>query len=65
MVLLPIDSIQVHQEKINEIDKLMKSIYRLIVYSRYHLDDDRIFWVLKMLKWRHRMKKKRRSIYCI
>ena len=40
MVLLPIDSIQVHQEKINEIDKLMKSIYRLIVYSRYHLDDD-------------------------
>jgi hypothetical protein len=40
MVLLPIDSIQVHHEKINEIDKLMKSIYRLIMYSRYHLDDD-------------------------
>lgn len=40
MILLPIDRIQVHPEKVNEIDKVMKSIYRLIMYSRYHLDDD-------------------------
>lgn len=40
MVLLPVDIIQVNKEKIDEIDNLLKSIYRLIIYSRYHLDDD-------------------------
>ena len=40
MELLPIEIIQVNQKKISEIDLVMKSIYRLIIYSRHHLDDD-------------------------
>jgi len=40
MELLPIHIIQLNQSKINEIDKVIKSIYRLIIYSRHHLDDD-------------------------
>jgi Fic family protein len=40
MELIPIEVIHVDQKKINEIDNLVKSIYRLIIYSRYHLDDD-------------------------
>jgi Fic family protein len=40
MELLPIEIIQVNQKKIDEIDNLIKSIYRLIIYSRHHLDDD-------------------------
>lgn len=40
MELLPIEVIQVNQAKIHEIDHLVKSIYRLIIYSRNHLDDD-------------------------
>jgi hypothetical protein len=40
MELLPIEIIQINQKKIVEIDNIIKSIYRLIVYSRYHLDDD-------------------------
>lgn len=40
MELLPIDFIHVNHQKIKEIDKVVKSIYRLIIYSRYHLDDD-------------------------
>ena len=40
MELLPVEEIKVNQIKINEIDHLVKSIYRLIVYSRHHLDDD-------------------------
>lgn len=40
MELLPIDFIQVNHQKIKEIDKIVKSIYRLIIYSRDHLDDD-------------------------
>jgi hypothetical protein len=40
MFLLPVENIHINQEKITEIDKILKSIYRLIIYSRYHLDDD-------------------------
>lgn len=37
---MPIELIQVNQKKIDEIDRLVKSIYRLIIYSRHHEDDD-------------------------
>ena len=40
MKLLPVEIIQINQNKIDEIDKIIKSIYRLIIYSRHHLDDD-------------------------
>lgn len=40
MELLPIGEIRVNQAKINKIDHLIKSIYRLIIYSRHHLGDD-------------------------
>lgn len=40
MRLLPIEYIEINHQKIDEIDKIIKSIYRLIIYSRYHLDDD-------------------------
>ena len=40
MKLLPIENIQINHKKINEIDTIWKSIYRLIIYSRYHFDDD-------------------------
>jgi Fic family protein len=40
MELLPVDVIKINQTKINKIDHLVKSIYRLIIYSRHHLDDD-------------------------
>lgn len=40
MELLPIEIIKINQKKIDEIDNIIKSIYRLIIYSRYHLDDD-------------------------
>jgi Fic family protein len=40
MELLPIQIIQVNKTKIEEIDSIIKSIYRLIIYSRDHLDDD-------------------------
>jgi Fic family protein len=40
MDLLPVEIIQINQKKIDEIDNVVKSIYRLIIYSRHHLDDD-------------------------
>ena len=40
MKLLPIEKIQINYEKIKEIDYIVKSIYRLIIFSRYHEDDD-------------------------
>ncbi len=40
MELLPVEIIKINQKKIDEIDNIIKSIYRLIIYSRYHLDDD-------------------------
>jgi Fic family protein len=40
MILLPIDIIDVDQKTIREIDEVIKSIYRLIIYSRHHSDDD-------------------------
>lgn len=40
MKLLPIEAIQINYEKIKEIDFMVKSIYRLIIFSRYHEDDD-------------------------
>ena len=39
MKLLPIEEIQINYEKIKEIDFVVKSIYRLIIFSRYHEDD--------------------------
>ena len=40
MELLSPENIEVNHQKITEIDNTIKSIYRLIIYSRYHLDDD-------------------------
>ena len=40
MELLPVKEIKINQAKIDKIDHLVKSIYRLIIYSRHHLDDD-------------------------
>ena len=40
MELLPVEEIKINQTKINKIDYIVKSIYRLIIYSRHHLDDD-------------------------
>lgn len=40
MKLLPIEKIQINYEKIKEIDFMVKSIYRLIIFSRHHEDDD-------------------------
>jgi hypothetical protein len=40
MNLLATETIQINYEKIKEIDYIVKSIYRLIVFSRYHEDDD-------------------------
>lgn len=40
MELLPIKEININQTKIDRIDHIVKSIYRLIIYSRHHLDDD-------------------------
>lgn len=40
MELLPVDLIQINNSKISEIDNVIKAIYRLIIYSRYHSDDD-------------------------
>lgn len=40
MQLLPVKIIHINRKKIAEIDSIIKSIYRLIIYSRHHLDDD-------------------------
>lgn len=40
MELLPIEEIRINHSKIDKIDHIIKSIYRLIIYSRSHLDDD-------------------------
>ncbi len=40
MELLPVETIVINQGKLNEINRIVKSIYRLIIYSRFHLDDD-------------------------
>jgi len=40
MKLLAIETIRINFEKIKEIDNEVKSIYRLITFSRHHLDDD-------------------------
>lgn len=40
MELLPLEIIKINQNKIDKIDRIIKSIYRLIIYSRHHLDDD-------------------------
>ncbi len=40
MELLPVESIKINIKKIKEIDGLIKKIYRLIIFSRLHYDDD-------------------------
>ena len=40
MQLLPVEIIHINHKKIAQIDNIIKSIYRLIIYSRLHLDDD-------------------------
>jgi len=40
MELLPVGIIKTNQSKLDEINGLMKAIYRLILYSRLHDDDD-------------------------
>jgi hypothetical protein len=43
MFLLPIDQINVDHRKITELEDKVRAIYRLIIYSRYHLDDDLLY----------------------
>jgi Fic family protein len=50
MELLPVKEIKINQTKINKIDHLIKSIYRLIIYSRHHLDDDLLDTYLKSVQ---------------
>ncbi len=40
MELLPLESIQLNNNKIDQIDCLIRKTYRLIVFSRFHYDDD-------------------------
>lgn len=40
MELLPVELIRVNQQKIAEIEGLIKQLYRLIIFSRLHYDDD-------------------------
>ncbi len=40
MILLSPNAIVINQSKIDQIEYYVKSIYRLIIYSRHHLDDD-------------------------
>ncbi len=40
MQLFPVEAIKVDMAKIKEINEVIKKIYRLIIYSRHHLDDD-------------------------
>ncbi len=40
MILLPTNIIEINKSKIDQIDNLAKAIYRLIIYSRDHFDDD-------------------------
>ncbi|MDZ4667484.1 MAG: Fic family protein [bacterium] len=40
MQLLPINLIQVNQKKIDKVDKILKSVLRLVIYSRFHTADD-------------------------
>jgi len=40
MQLFPVDIIEVNRAKLDHIDKVTKAIYRLIIYSRHHIDDD-------------------------
>lgn len=40
MILFPVEKIKYNEQKIAEINRIMKSIYRLIIYSRHHDDDD-------------------------
>jgi Fic family protein len=40
MELLPVETVWVNQAKIDRINSITKSIYRLITFSRHHLDDD-------------------------
>lgn len=47
MKLLPTEIIKVNQNKLTEIDNLIKSIYRLIIFSKDHSDDDLLDTYLK------------------
>ncbi len=47
MELLPIHLIQISQSKLNTIDHIVHSIYRLIIYSKHHSDDDLLDSYLK------------------
>lgn len=40
MQLIPLQIIELNQDKMNEIEKIVKATYRLIIFSREHLDDD-------------------------
>ena len=40
MILFPTNIIAINSSKINQIEDLAKAIYRLIIYSRDHFDDD-------------------------
>ena len=43
MNLLPTEVIEINQTKINHIDRVARSIYPLIVYSRHHFDDGLLY----------------------
>lgn len=40
MQLLALENIHINQEKLHRLETIMNDIYRLILYSRYHEDDD-------------------------
>lgn len=47
MKLLPTEIIEINQRKLAEVESLVKSIYRLIIYSKDHSDDDLLNIYLK------------------
>ncbi|WP_158728821.1 MULTISPECIES: Fic family protein [unclassified Flavobacterium] len=40
MQLLPIEIIKINQSKIDKIDRILKAVLRLVIFSRYHKADD-------------------------
>ena len=40
MNLLPIEIIEINQTKINHSERMVRPIYRLIIYSCVHVDDN-------------------------
>jgi hypothetical protein len=50
MELLSINTIRINDKKIAEINQIIQSIYRLVIYSRDHFDDDLLDIYLQGIK---------------